>query len=375
MAILPFLTKLVKGDCPTELNIYILFIMYLLNTALTYLLFAYKKSILEATQRNDYISMNDTITTGLTNVIQLILLLFWKSIYVYYLYVMTMLAFTIINNILNARIVDKKYPQYKCRGKLGEEERKVIKKQVSGLVVSRICQMTRNSFDSIFVSAFIGLTMTTIYNNYYYVVNSVVGVMNIPLPDFEKIHEQMIQMGKHADLSFLWIDYKKEHPNGYQLAQFYKLYRDFMVDTYGTSKTSMPVERIPGEKMYIDWVGDQPELLLDTTTGELRKVHIFTTTLGFSSLVYAEIFPDEKLPHFITGTVHALSYYGAVPKYLVPDNLRTAVTRHSKDELVLQSAFSDLETFYDTIILPPPPRKPKANQQLKIMCVSWRRIW
>lgn len=52
----------------------------------------------------------------------------------------------------------------------------------------------------------------------------------------------------------------------------------------------MPVERIPGEKMYIDWVGDQPELLLDTTTGELRKVHIFTTTLGFSSLVYAEIF-------------------------------------------------------------------------------------
>ena len=30
----------------------------------------------------------------------------------------------------------------------------------------------------------------------------------IPLPDFEKIHEQMIQMGKHADLSFLWIDYK-----------------------------------------------------------------------------------------------------------------------------------------------------------------------
>ena len=46
----------------------------------------------------------------------------------------------------------------------------------------------------------------------------------------------MIQMGKHADLSFLWIDYKKEHPNGYQLAQFYKLYRDFMVDTYGTSK-------------------------------------------------------------------------------------------------------------------------------------------
>ena len=123
----------------------------------------------------------------------------------------------------------------------------------------------------------------------------------------------------------------------------------------------MPVERIPGEKMYIDWVGDQPELLLDPSTGELRKVHIFTTTLGFSSLIYAEVFPDEKLPQFIAGTVHALSFYGAVPKYLVPDNLRTAVTKHTKDELVLQSAFSDLESFYDTIILPPPPRKPKGK--------------
>ena len=134
----------------------------------------------------------------------------------------------------------------------------------------------------------------------------------IPLPDFEKIHSQMIQMGKHADLSYIWIDYKKENPDGYQLSQFYKLYGDFLKESYGTSKASMPVERVPGEKMYIDWVGDQPELLLDISTGELQKVHIFTTTLGFSSLVYAEIFMDEKLPSFVAGTVHALSFYGAV---------------------------------------------------------------
>lgn len=171
------------------------------------------------------------------------------------------------------------------------------------------------------------------------------------MPDFKKIHDQMIKMGKNSDLSYLWIEYKKENPDGYQLSQFYKLYGDFLKETYGASKASMPVERIPGEKMYIDWVGDQPELLLDTSTGELRKVHIFTTTLGFSSLVYAEIFMDEKLPQFIAGTVHALSFYGAVPKYLVPDNLRTAVTKHNKDELILQSAFSDLETFYPKIPL------------------------
>ena len=123
----------------------------------------------------------------------------------------------------------------------------------------------------------------------------------------------------------------------------------------------MPVERIPGERMYIDWVGDQPELLLDPATGEVKKVHVFATTLGFSSCVYAEIFLNEKLTSFISGVVHALSFYGAVPKYLVPDNLKSAISKHSKDELVLNSVFSDLEDFYDTVVLPPPPRKPKVN--------------
>ena len=41
-------------------------------------------------------------------------------------------------------------------------------------------------------------------------------------------------------------------------------------------------------------------------------------------------------------------------------NLKTAISKHSKDELILNSAFSDLEDFYNTIVLPPPPRKPKG---------------
>ena len=181
------------------------------------------------------------------------------------------------------------------------------------------------------------------------------------LPDFFAIHEMMTKM-KHPDLAFIWLDYyKKEHPDGYQLSQFYKLYGDFLRENFGQEKVKMAVERIPGEKMFIDWIGDHPALLADPATGEMKEVHIFATTLGFSSCVYAEIFPDEKLPHFITGVVHALEFYGAVPRYLVPDNLKAAVTKHSKDEFILNSVFSDLEDFYDTIVLPPPPRKPKGK--------------
>ncbi len=182
-----------------------------------------------------------------------------------------------------------------------------------------------------------------------------------PLPDFFVIHEMMLKM-KHPDLAFIWLDYyKPKHPDGYQLSQFYKLYGDFLKKNFGQESVKMPVERIPGEKMYIDWVGDHPALLTDPETGEMKEVHIFTTTMGFSSCVYAEIFPDEKLPQFIVGVVHALEFYGAIPKYLVPDNLKTAVSRHTKDDFILNSVFSDLEDFYDTIVLPPPPYKPKGK--------------
>ena len=183
----------------------------------------------------------------------------------------------------------------------------------------------------------------------------------IPLPDFQYFYDRIHAKGSKVNLAFCWLEYKQAHPDGYEQSRFYELYSEFVDRTFGKRDAKMPVERVPGEKLYIDWVGDQPELLLDPETGELRKVHIFVTTIGVSSLIYAEVFPDEKLPQFIDGTVHALQFYGAAPKYLVPDNLKTAVTKHTRDELVLQSAFSDLEDFYEVIVLPPPPRKPKGK--------------
>ena len=184
---------------------------------------------------------------------------------------------------------------------------------------------------------------------------------DIPLPDFQYYYDRIHTPGSRMNISFCWLDYKEKNPDGYEKSQFYEYFNRFIAENYGGQKVSMAVNRIPGEKMYIDWIGDQPELLTDTETGEINKVHIFATTLGVSSLIYAEAFPNEKLPCFIEGCAHAVSFYGAVTKYFVPDNLRTAVTKHTKDELILQSTFADLEDFYETIVLPPPARKPKGK--------------
>lgn len=159
------------------------------------------------------------------------------------------------------------------------------------------------------------------------------------------------------NVAYCWLEYKQDNPDGYEQSQFYELYNRFVEQHFGKCKVEMAVECVPGEKMYIDWIGDQPELLVNPEIGEIQKVHFFVTTFGISSLMFVEAFQDEKLQSFITGTTHALEFYGGIPKHLVPDNLKAAVTKHTKDELILQSAFSDLEDFYDTIVLPPPARK------------------
>ena len=184
---------------------------------------------------------------------------------------------------------------------------------------------------------------------------------DIPLPDFQYYYDRIHASKSRVNISYCWLDYKEKNPHGYEKSQFYEYFNRFLEENYGGKDSSMAVNRNPGEKMYIDWVGDQPELLTDIQTGEIKKIHLFVTTLGVSSLIYAEAFPNEKLPCFIEGCTHAVAFYGAVAKYFIPDNLKTAVTKHTKDELILQSSFSDLEDFYGTIVLPPPARKPKGK--------------
>ena len=127
----------------------------------------------------------------------------------------------------------------------------------------------------------------------------------------------------------------------------------------------MAINRVPGEIIYIDWVGDTLPLVLNSETGELKKVHLFLTTVGVSSYCFVMAFPDEKVNHFITGTVKALEFYGAVPKILKPDNTKTASIKNTKDTLILNEAYADLQMFYNVVIVPAPVRKPRGKPSVE----------
>ena len=99
----------------------------------------------------------------------------------------------------------------------------------------------------------------------------------IPLPDFKAIYERLMAKGSKANLFYQWMEYKKDNPDGYQYSQFVEYFNRYVEEHYAAKKVSMAVERITGERVYIDWVGDKPELVYDPYTGKMKQIHTFVT--------------------------------------------------------------------------------------------------
>lgn len=174
--ITPFLSHLISGDIPPDINIYFLFIVYLFNTSISYLLFAYKSTLLTAMQRQDAVNNTYTITNTVTSLMQLLVLFIFKN---YYLYICLMFLGTIANNIL-LYIASKKYfPQIIPEGTIDPKIQKNLIKQIKSVFIGKISDVARNSFDNIVLSMLLGLVAVTIYDNYYYIYNALYGVMAI----------------------------------------------------------------------------------------------------------------------------------------------------------------------------------------------------
>ncbi len=174
--LVPFIPYFINDIVPPDVNIYILYSLYLSESVLSYWLFAYKNCLLTAFQKN-YIALNvSTVMNLLMYVLQLFFLFFTKN---YYLYIVWKPFCAVLINIVTSFFVDKKYPQYKCKGRVDKHEIIIIKKQVIGLMAQRLAFSSRNAFDSIVISSYLGLTIVGIYNNYFYLLTALTLVMSL----------------------------------------------------------------------------------------------------------------------------------------------------------------------------------------------------
>ncbi len=169
---------------------------------------------------------------------------------------------------------------------------------------------------------------------------------------FPQIEKKLKQRG--MTLQLLFGQYRKDHPDGYSSTQFYKYYRQYARRT----QPSMHIEHKAGDKLFIDFASDKLSLT-DAHTGEVREMEVFIAILGCSQFTYVEAVYSQKRSDFIKACVGALTFFGGVPAAIVPDNLKSAVTKSSRYEPAINDTFADFAEHYNTAILPARAYRPK----------------
>jgi transposase len=86
-----------------------------------------------------------------------------------------------------------------------------------------------------------------------------------------------------------------------------------------------------GEKLFVDDAGQTVEVV-DPTSGEIREAQIFVAVLGASNYTSAEATWSQGLADWIGSHVRALAFFAGVPEIIVPDNLRSAVSKARRYE-------------------------------------------
>jgi len=174
MIVIPFLPSLIKSDTPKDINIYYLYMFFLINTVLGYWLYAYKKSLLSACRREDVVSKITSLITIIKTILQFFVLFILRN---YYAFVGVMIVATVIENILANYCSNHLFIEFCPKGKTGSERIKDIIQRIKGLFIQRICATSRNSMDSIIISTYLGLNIVAMYGNYYYILFAIHGIM------------------------------------------------------------------------------------------------------------------------------------------------------------------------------------------------------
>ena len=173
-----------------------------------------------------------------------------------------------------------------------------------------------------------------------------------PEPDWAEIHAELRRKG--VTLQLLWQEYRAQHPDGYQYSRFCDRYRQYVK----TLDVVLRKTYRPGEYAFVDYAGPTVPIV-HPKTGEIQAAQVFVAVLGYSHYTFVELHPQQTTAWWIRGHVHALEYFGGVPKIIVPDNPKPLVSQVERFDVQLNRSYQEFATHYGAAIVPARPRKPR----------------
>lgn len=179
------------------------------------------------------------------------------------------------------------------------------------------------------------------------------------MPDWTQIRKELKKKG--VTLFLLWEEYKETYPDGYQYSWFCEQYQKWI----GKLDLVMRQDHRAGEKMFVDYAG-QTVPIVDRCTGEVHEAQIFIAVLGASNYTYAEATWSQSLPDWIHSHVRALAFMQGVPELVIPDNLKSGVTKASRYEPDLNPTYQEVATHYGFAIIPTRVCKPRDKAKVEV---------
>lgn len=172
----PFIGAFISGERPQNVNIYVLFLIYLLATGLQYFLYPEALILFDAFQRNDICNKISLVSSSILYILQIVSLVILKN---YYIYIIAVLIQTLLMAYLRKNYSEKFFPEYVPRGVLNNEEKKDIKKSILSMIGHQIDEKLLNSIDNVFISSILGLSAVAVYGNYFYVITAISMFFNV----------------------------------------------------------------------------------------------------------------------------------------------------------------------------------------------------
>jgi transposase len=187
-----------------------------------------------------------------------------------------------------------------------------------------------------------------------------------PQPDFEVVKREVSHKG--VTLQLAWLEYKELHPDGYGYSQFCHLYRTWRRH----QSVVMRQDHKAAEKLFVDYPGMTIPIYDEMTLEVSYRAELFVAVLGASSYTFATATRSQQLCDWIAAHVATFEFLGGCPEIVVPDNLRSAVTKAHRYEPDLNATYQDMAAHYGIAIIPARPYRPrdKAKAEAGVQLVE-----
>ena len=180
-----------------------------------------------------------------------------------------------------------------------------------------------------------------------------------PMPDFAKMKTELAK--KAVTKALLWVEYREVHADGYEYSQFCQLYRNWRKKL----DVTMRQDHKAGEKMFVDFPGLRIPIYDERDLSVSFEAELFVAVLGASSYLYAEALRSQQLVHWCHAHENAFEFYGGCPEIVVPDNLRSGVTKAHRYEPDLNATYQEMAQHYGVVIIPARPYKPRDKAKVE----------